>query len=180
MSAHAPIEASLCQHIVVANLQTPFALRTTRRSAVYACPACLTASAERYLAQPKATPSEFAASVTFSKCDHTTGICSVCLLATIAAAKLRASELYFVDRPASNALSRIAQLWRKAHDPEGYRVQVSKSSPRLTAEERQEQRATEKLRTRRQHIARERGFPSTWALQSKQAERVTVIEPVPS
>ena len=75
------VETTMCQHVIAVQLQTPFSLYATKRSASYLCPSCLCDALERRLAMPGQKPIDAAASVVFNCCSHLEGerACWPCL-----------------------------------------------------------------------------------------------------
>ncbi len=186
--ARAP-EVTMCSHVVEAEMQTPFALYTTKRKAEYLCPQCLADAIERRLSMPGQQPADAASAVSFAHCGHVDGerACWPCLEAACAELVSRWAKLFHQEKSKASQLRRVVAHWRKFYDPQNIQprnIETIEAGPaqRMTAKqiaaERARRMTRERIQRRHQRIRQVRGFPQTFALQARQAETVVVVPPV--
>lgn len=165
--AVAPL-VSLCPHLVAHGLNQPFALHLAQGEAQYQCVTCVVASIERRLADQE-SPAAVAKSVVFDRCDHTqqNSACNQCRDAAVTMLDQRWNQLLVTDRPASNRLRRVPKFWIP---PQPKEPRAERQRPRT-----EEQRAADKIAKRHAALMHQRGFPETWALQTRHREMIVVV-----
>lgn len=112
---------SMCEHLVETGPGSqPLALLALDHDiAGYYCPSCLAAEVELLIDHLQ--PAEIGAAIHFNKCDHSTGHCSTCEIASTAALQQTWARVLFTDRPKANRIGRLLRLLAHRYDRAGLR-----------------------------------------------------------
>lgn len=181
----------LCDHLLEAGLQQPFALLSAQdgQSAAYLCPVCLADECTRRIDEG-VTASALDAALSFAHCDHVRkgkhSHCFRCETASTAALSGRWAALSFTDSTLANRLARFIRHLAYRYDRAGLKLIGAESQPeieanpydRSTGVKRLGKNATQKRAAGlRWHEEKVRGTITRQSVLRRPVEAVTVVPP---